>query len=66
MVKESIPDVLIWLSRNPEKNVGEALKALGLELLSEDKLWAIVKSKLLEYSDMAKRLGTKAKGPLLE
>ena len=65
MVKESIPDVLSWLADNPEATALDAIKALGLELLSQEELWEIIRDKVMEREDLARRMGLKAIGPLM-
>jgi len=65
IVKESVPDILTWLANNPEATVLGAVKALGLELLSQEDLWEIVRSKVKENEELVKRMGVRAIGPLM-
>jgi len=65
LVKESVPEVLTWLASNPGTSAQEAIKALRLELLSKEELWEIVKGKVKENEELAKRMGLRAIGPLM-
>jgi glutamyl-tRNA(Gln) amidotransferase subunit E len=65
LVKESVPDILTWLANNPEASALEAIKALRLELLSQEALWEIVRGKVKENEELAKRMGLRAVGTLM-
>ena len=63
--KESLPQVFTWLSENPDSTPEEALKALGLEMLSRGELKDIVEAKISANTDMVERMGERALGPLM-
>ena len=59
------PQVFTWLSENPDGTPEEALKALGLEMLSRGELKDIVEAKISVNTDMVERMGDRALGPLM-
>jgi len=65
MVKEAIPEVLTWLAEHPDSEPREALRELGLELLSREELEAIIKAKMDEAESLIRERGQKAFGPLM-
>jgi len=65
MAKEAIPDVITWLSEHPDANPEDALKALGLTMLSREELLKIVKKALEERESLVKERGQAAFGPLM-
>jgi len=64
-VKESIPDVLTWLAENPDRDGDEALRALGLEMLSREELEELVKGIMEANQEMVESMGMKAMGRLM-
>ena len=64
-VKESLPDIFTWLSSHADGSPREALKALGLELMSGDELRLIVEDKVEENRELVERMGDRALGPLM-
>ncbi len=64
-VKESLPDIFAWLAAHSDESPRDALAALGLELMSPDELRKIVEKKVGENTDMVKRMGERAMGPLM-
>ena len=64
-VKESIPDLLQYLAGHPEHSAKQALGSLGLEMLSEEQLKAIVTEVVDDGSDLIKDRGIGAMGPLM-
>lgn len=65
LMKESISGVAIWLSKNDDKTVQDALAALGLQAVSEDKLEALVGSVLSENRNLVKERGEAAFGVIM-
>jgi glutamyl-tRNA(Gln) amidotransferase subunit E len=65
MMKESMIDVLRWLTDHPDAEPKKALRALNLSLVSKDDLRLIVDSKVEENREMVERMGEKAMGPLM-
>jgi glutamyl-tRNA(Gln) amidotransferase subunit E len=64
-VKESIPQLLTWLSNNPNNAPKRALEVLGLTMFSAEELKRIVNAKVDENRELIERLGSKALGPLM-
>jgi glutamyl-tRNA(Gln) amidotransferase subunit E len=63
--KESILEILTWLSKNPKKNAEEAIKSLGLEMISHEELDLLVQRIMNEKSDLIKERGRGAIGPIM-
>jgi len=64
-VKESIPELLAWLAKNPGSSTHDAVNALGLGLLSRDRLASLIDEKIHANMEMVRRMGEKASGPLM-
>lgn len=64
-LKESLPDILTWLAKNPNKTAKEALNALELNLISHLELLEIVKKTVESNSQLIKDRGSRAKGTLM-
>jgi glutamyl-tRNA(Gln) amidotransferase subunit E len=64
-VKESIPVMLAYLSKNPTHNAVRAIKELGLEMMSDEEVKQLVESAVKELEDLVKERGMKAMGPLM-
>lgn len=65
LAKESLPDVLRWLSKNPGAAPGDAIKALNLEQISEEELRRFIDNKVSENRELVVKLGEKSVGPLM-
>ncbi len=65
LAKEAIPDVITWLSKNEDKNVEDAIKSLGLSMLSEEEIRRIVKETVEKNMELVKQRGKGAFGPLM-
>ena len=63
--KESVPELLTWLSRNPERSADEALESLGLGMMAVEVLRELVEARVSEKSEMVEKMGMKAFGPLM-
>ncbi len=63
--KESLPQIFTWLAGNPDGSPVDALKALGLGMLSGDELRSMVEAKVSENREMVERMGDRAIGPLM-
>jgi glutamyl-tRNA(Gln) amidotransferase subunit E len=57
LAKESTADVFSWLAKNEGKNVRDAADALGLKMLSRDKLEKLVERVMLENKAQIEKLG---------
>jgi len=64
-VKESIPGILTWLAKNSGASTQDAVKALGLGLLSKEQLASLIDEKIKANVEMVRRMGEKASGPLM-
>jgi glutamyl-tRNA(Gln) amidotransferase subunit E len=65
IVKESISEVITWLSKNPEKTVESAIEELKLNLMNEKDLEKFIDEKILSNRVLISKLGKKASGPLM-
>jgi len=64
-VKESIPEILTWLASNEEDTVRDALKSLGLSMISQKELEELVNDVLEKNSEFIEVRGKSAFGPLM-
>ena len=64
-VKESIPDMLTYLAKNPTHDAEKTIKELGLEMMSDDEVKHLVESAVKEREALVKEKGMKAMGPLM-
>jgi glutamyl-tRNA(Gln) amidotransferase subunit E len=65
VLKESIPDILEWLAKNPAKTVRQAVDALGLTLIPKLELQELIRRTVDENSGLVEERGVKAKGPIM-
>ncbi|MCJ7732658.1 Glu-tRNA(Gln) amidotransferase subunit GatE, partial [Candidatus Bathyarchaeota archaeon] len=64
-VKESIPELLQYIAGHPEHSAKQALGKLGLEMLDEDQVKAIIGEVVKDGSELIKERGMGAMGPLM-
>ena len=64
-VKESVPAILTWLAGNPSGKARDAISALGLGVISEEKLASIVEAKIRANHEVLAKMGEKAAGPIM-
>lgn len=64
-VKESIPELLQYLALHPDQNATQSIDELGLEMLGEDALRAIIDEVVAGSVDLIKTRGMRAIGPLM-
>jgi glutamyl-tRNA(Gln) amidotransferase subunit E len=64
-VKESLPDVLTWLVKHPGEGAGDALKAMGLEVMGVAELGALIEAVVEEKAGLVAERGMGALGPLM-
>jgi len=64
-VKESLPEVFTWIAAHTDESPRDALRALGLELMSPDELRRAVDEKVGENMELVERMGERALGPLM-
>ena len=65
LAKEAIPEVVTWLSKNEEKSVEDAVRSLGLYMLSDEEIERIVKETIEKNMEIVKQRGKGAFGPLM-
>jgi len=63
--KESLPAIFTWLGGNPEASPLEALRVLGLSMLTEEELRELIESRVAERREMVEKMGERAMGPLM-
>ena len=64
-VKESVPAILTWLAQNPSGKARDAIAALGLGMLSEEKLASVVDAKIKANHRDARQDGGEGAGPIM-
>ena len=65
LMKESILDVVIWLSKSENRAVQEAISGLGLKMVSEDELEKLVSKTISENMELIKERGEASFGILM-
>jgi len=65
LMKESIPDVTIWLSKNEGKNVKEAISSLGLKTVSEEELETTIEKVIADNEKLIQQRGEASLGILM-
>ena len=63
--KESVQDLLAWLSKNPQVDPRKALGQLGLRMLSQGELDLMIQRRIDENLPLIKAQGSRAEGKLL-
>ncbi len=64
-LKESIPEILKWLTINKGKPAKEALHALNLRMMTETELEAVIETKIKTNPNLITRMGEKASVSLM-
>jgi glutamyl-tRNA(Gln) amidotransferase subunit E len=64
-VKEAVPDIVTWLTKNEGSSVKEALQSLGLGMLSEHELEKLVDELIEENRSVVEKSGKSAFGVLM-
>jgi glutamyl-tRNA(Gln) amidotransferase subunit E len=65
IVKEAVPDVFGWLSKNEGNSLQDAVGALGLKMFSKTELAALVDRVIAENRQLVDKMGKKAFGTLM-
>jgi len=65
LAKEAISEVFTWLSKNQDKTVQDAIKALGLKMFTEDDLVPIIDRITAANKQQIEKLGKNAFGMLM-
>jgi glutamyl-tRNA(Gln) amidotransferase subunit E len=65
LAKESLPEVFTWLSKTKDKNVQDAMDALGLKMLSDDNLMKVIDRIAVSNTQLIQKLGNNAFGMIM-
>ena len=65
LTKESLANIVSWLSKNEDKNVQDAISSLGLKILSRGEVEKIVEEVLMKNKRLVEERGEQAFGPLM-
>jgi glutamyl-tRNA(Gln) amidotransferase subunit E len=65
LMKESISDVTVWLSKNEGKNLQEAVGSLGLKAVSEDELETVIECTIADNRKLIQERGEASFGILM-
>lgn len=63
--KESVHDILAWLSKNPQSSPQDAVGQLGLRMLSRDELERLIQDKITQNLSLVAEQGEHAEGRLM-
>jgi len=63
--KEAIPDIITWLSKHENATAKEAVKSLGLAMISQDELEKIINDLIRENRSLIEEKKEGAFGPLM-
>lgn len=63
--KESVQDMLAWLSKNPHSSPNDVVKQLGLGMLSRDELEQLIQDKITQNLSWIAEQGERAEGRLM-
>ena len=65
IVKEAVADVFVWLSKNEDTSLQDAVGALGLKMFSPSELEKLVDRAIAENIQLVDQMGQKAFGTLM-
>ena len=65
VAKEAIPEILVWMVKHEDVTLDDAIKALGLRMVTEKKLKEIVDRVIRENEDIIRKRRITALGPLM-
>ncbi|MDI6904368.1 MAG: Glu-tRNA(Gln) amidotransferase subunit GatE [Candidatus Bathyarchaeia archaeon] len=65
LTKETIPDMVVWLSKHENKSVQEAVNSLGLKIISEDELRVFVEKVVVDNRELIQERGEDSFGILM-
>jgi glutamyl-tRNA(Gln) amidotransferase subunit E len=65
LLKEAVPEVFVWLSRNEGKGVQEAIESLGFKAVSEGELDALVEKAMADNAKLIQERGEGSFGVLM-
>jgi glutamyl-tRNA(Gln) amidotransferase subunit E len=65
IAKEAVTDVIVWLSKNENKQIQEAVKELGIQSISRNELEMLLAEILKENKELIKKRGEGSFGALM-
>lgn len=65
LMKESIPDIVTWLSKSEDKDVQEAINRLNLKAVSSNELESLIEKIITENRSMIRERGESSYGALM-
>jgi len=65
LMKEAVPDVVVWLSQHEDKSVKEAINNLGLKIVSESELKTFIEKVIADNEKLIKERGKDSFGILM-
>ncbi|MCK5626055.1 GatB/YqeY domain-containing protein, partial [Candidatus Bathyarchaeota archaeon] len=65
VAKEAIPEILVWMVKHEDVTLDDAIKALGLRMVTEKKLKEIVDRVIRDNEDIIRKRRITALGPLM-
>jgi glutamyl-tRNA(Gln) amidotransferase subunit E len=65
VAKEAIPKLLVWMIKNESVTLTDAVKALGLRMVTEQKLKEIIDRVIKDNEDLILKRRVTALGPLM-
>jgi len=65
LTKETLPDVVVWLSKHENKGVQQAIENLGLKVISKDKLIGFVEKVIEDNRSLIQEQGENSFGILM-
>jgi glutamyl-tRNA(Gln) amidotransferase subunit E len=65
LTKEALPELIVWLSSHENKGVQEAIRSLGLKVVSEDELEGLVEKVIEDNRSLIQERGENSLGSLM-
>ncbi|MCK4440304.1 GatB/YqeY domain-containing protein, partial [Candidatus Bathyarchaeota archaeon] len=65
LTKETLPDVVVWLSKHENKKVQQAIDSLGLKVISKDKLIGFIEEVIEDNRSLIQEQGENSFGILM-
>ena len=65
LTKETLPDIVVWLSKHENKKVQQAIESLGLKVISKDKLIGFIEEVIEDNRSLIQEQGENSFGILM-
>ncbi len=65
LTKEALPEIIIWLSKNEDRNIEDAIESLGLKILSEKELQKFIENVMEDNKNLIEEQGEESFGVLM-